>query len=500
MSPPATPADDQGLTLHHVGVRFGGLVALDDVSLRVPPGRVVGVIGPNGAGKTTLFNVVCGFVRPTAGLAHPRRPAAAGPGPHRLTRLGIARTLQGVGLFAGLTVLENVMAGATPHARAGFASALFGAAAQRPRRARGCASGALDLLDRAGRRRRTPTRCPGTLPYAGTQAGRAGPRAGRPTPAAAARRAGRRSRRRRHGRARRADPRAAGRDDGCAVLLVEHHMDLVMAVCDEIVVLDFGQRDRRRHPGRDPRRPARSPRPTSGADACPQRGARARRPLTGACSRSRAQSPATAPVPVLHDVDAHRPGRHDHRRPRRQRRRQDHAAAHALRPGPPDRRPDPAATGEDLARRRRSSSWSAAGMAHVPEGRGVIAELTVDENLRLGGLWRRDRADAATALDRGLRAVPGRWPERRDARRTPALRRRAADARHRPRPDRPAAAAAARRAVARPGAPGRRADHGAAAAAARRTGADRAAGRAERAQRAVRRRPGRRACRLGRSW
>ncbi|WP_369700176.1 ATP-binding cassette domain-containing protein [Micromonospora sp. WMMA1996] len=116
MSPPDTPSDGPGLALHHVGVHFGGLVALDDVSLRVPPGRVVGVIGPNGAGKTTLFNVVCGFVRPGTGtLTLDGRPFR--PRPHRLTRLGIARTLQGVGLFPGLTVLENVVAGASHDAR-----------------------------------------------------------------------------------------------------------------------------------------------------------------------------------------------------------------------------------------------------------------------------------------------------------------------------------------------------------------------------------------------
>src|SRR3954462_10989120 len=103
--------DDQGLFLHHITVRFGGLLALDDVSLRVPPGRIVGVIGPNGAGKTTLFNAVCGFVAPTAvTIAWDGRPLR--PRPHRLTMLGIARTLPGVGQFAGLTVLENVMAGA----------------------------------------------------------------------------------------------------------------------------------------------------------------------------------------------------------------------------------------------------------------------------------------------------------------------------------------------------------------------------------------------------
>src|SRR5690606_38565347 len=114
-----------GLALHGIGVRFGGLVALDDVSMTVPPRSIVGVIGPNGAGKTTLFNVVCGFVKPDTGTrtfdGAPRRPR-----PRRVARLGIARTVQGVGLFAGLTVLENVMVGAPSAARAGFGSALLG--------------------------------------------------------------------------------------------------------------------------------------------------------------------------------------------------------------------------------------------------------------------------------------------------------------------------------------------------------------------------------------
>ena len=109
----STDPAEYGLALHHLTVRFGGLTALDDVSLRVPPGRVVGIIGPNGAGKTTLFNVICGFVSPQSGaLTLDGRPFR--PRPHHLNRHGIARTLQGVGQFGGMTVLENVLVGLRP--------------------------------------------------------------------------------------------------------------------------------------------------------------------------------------------------------------------------------------------------------------------------------------------------------------------------------------------------------------------------------------------------
>src|SRR5919198_746766 len=112
------------LELREVTVRFGGLTALDGVSFGVPQGRVVGVIGPNGAGKTTLFNVVCGFVRPHAGELRWRGARLRRHRPHDLAGLGIARTLQGLGLFPGLTALENVMVGADRHARTGALSAL----------------------------------------------------------------------------------------------------------------------------------------------------------------------------------------------------------------------------------------------------------------------------------------------------------------------------------------------------------------------------------------
>lgn len=222
-----------GLALQEIAVRFGGLVALDSVSLRVPPGTVVGVIGPNGAGKTTLFNVVCGFVRPTTGtLTLDGSPFTARP--HDLARLGIARTLQGVGLFGGLTVLENVVAGATARARTGFASAAL-ALPGSEREERALRAEALEQLDALGIAAHAGA-LPGTLPYpVQKRAALARALAARP-------------------RLLLLDEPASGlgpedveglatliRELECAVMLVEHHMDLVMSVCDEIVVLDFGR-------------------------------------------------------------------------------------------------------------------------------------------------------------------------------------------------------------------------------------------------------------------
>src|SRR6516165_9906231 len=114
------------LEVREVSVRFGGLTALNAVSLTVAPRQVVGVIGPNGAGKTTLLNVLCGFIRPDEGRVLIDGRHYRDLRPHRLAGLGIARTLQGVGLFEGLSVIENVMIGADCRATAGFWSALLG--------------------------------------------------------------------------------------------------------------------------------------------------------------------------------------------------------------------------------------------------------------------------------------------------------------------------------------------------------------------------------------
>jgi branched-chain amino acid transport system ATP-binding protein len=237
--PPTGP--DDGLVLTGIGVRFGGLVALADVSMRVPPAGVVGVIGPNGSGKTTLFNVVCGFVRAHSGtLSFDGRPLR--PRPHRLARLGIARTLQGLGLFGGLTILENVMVGATTSARAGWVSGLLGlpGSDRDERRLRASAMAQLDALGIAGHAQALP----GTVPYAVrkrvalARALVAGPRLlllDEPAGGLGA------DEIEELARLIRGLPRPDPPAGGCAVLLVEHHMDLVMTVCDEVVVLDSGR-------------------------------------------------------------------------------------------------------------------------------------------------------------------------------------------------------------------------------------------------------------------
>ena len=98
-----------GLAVRGVGVRFGGLVALDDVSFDVPPGSVVGVIGPNGAGKTTLFNCVCGQLRPEEGDIVFDGKALLGLPTYKRARMGIGRTYQRVEVFTDMTVRDHLL-------------------------------------------------------------------------------------------------------------------------------------------------------------------------------------------------------------------------------------------------------------------------------------------------------------------------------------------------------------------------------------------------------
>jgi branched-chain amino acid transport system ATP-binding protein len=223
------------LLVRDVSVMFGGLAALAGVSLTVGLGEVVGVIGPNGAGKTTLFNVVCGFVSPRTGSIVVDGREVRHVRPHQLAKLGVARTLQGVGLWPGLTVLENVMAGAQVSERPGLASALLGL----PRSSRAelalvsRAMSTLEDLDVAS----FADRLPSTLSFA-VQKRVALARALVCSP-----------------RILLLDEPASGLSNAelfsmgellvrlkqrMGVLLVDHHMDFVMAACDRVVVLDSG--------------------------------------------------------------------------------------------------------------------------------------------------------------------------------------------------------------------------------------------------------------------
>ena len=223
------------LEVHSVTVRFGGLTALDAVSLAVPPQHVMGVIGPNGAGKTTLLNVLCGFIRPDDGEVYfgGRRHQVR---PHQLAALGVARTLQGVGLYSGLTALENVMVGATSKAKAGFWSALL-ALPRAGRDERMMRDLARQALNRVGAGQVADTR-PAELPY-GMRKKVALARAlvAKPglilldEPASGL------------SEVELAELAALIRDlatEG-SLMVIEHHMDLMMSVCDSIVVLDFGK-------------------------------------------------------------------------------------------------------------------------------------------------------------------------------------------------------------------------------------------------------------------
>jgi len=235
-SVPEARAEAGVLEVRGVTVRFGGITALDDVSLTAAPRQVTGIIGPNGAGKTTLLNVLCGLVRPESGQIRFDGRELTRLRPHRLAGLGIARTLQGVGLFDGLSAVENVMVGATCHARAGFWSGFFGLPwSDRDERAlRRRALEALDLVDAAG----LADSMPGTLAY-GLRKRVALARALVARP-----------------RLLLLDEPASGLSESelpeigelieklaadASVVVIEHRMDLMMSVCDTITVLDFGK-------------------------------------------------------------------------------------------------------------------------------------------------------------------------------------------------------------------------------------------------------------------
>lgn len=224
------------LELSNVTVRFGGLLALNDVSFRVYENEIVGLIGPNGAGKTTAFNVACGFQKPTSGsVSFP----ASGHGslkPSQLATAGVARTLQGVGLFPHLSVLENVMAGAQSRFGDRLVSSVLGLPSGL-RIERALRQEAFEQLDRLGIAKFAGS-LPGGIPYGiAKKVSLARALMAHPTLLML-------------------DEPASGLDENeleefarlitelrssMSVLLVEHNMDFVMPLVHQLIVLNFGQ-------------------------------------------------------------------------------------------------------------------------------------------------------------------------------------------------------------------------------------------------------------------
>jgi branched-chain amino acid transport system ATP-binding protein len=227
------------LTVERLSVRFGGLVAVDDVSFAVGANEIVGLIGPNGAGKTTIFNTLCGVIRPTSGRTLFAGHEISALPTDRVAALGIARTFQNVRLFGELSLRENVMMGAYRDGACGLMAAML----RLPRHGRleRSAAARADLwLERLGLSAYAST--PATaLPF-GLQrvAEVARAMASEPKlllldePAAGLNEIEKRQLSHLL--------RAIVRETSCALLLVEHNMPLVMGLVDRVVVLDFGRK------------------------------------------------------------------------------------------------------------------------------------------------------------------------------------------------------------------------------------------------------------------
>ena len=269
------PAGEAVLELENVTMQFGGVVAVDSLSMHVDEGEIVALIGPNGAGKTTAFNVITGVYAPTNGCVRLRGKIIAqghptgkmvklyagshigeyrqmiGNSPDRITAMGVARTFQNIRLFKGLTVLENVLVAKHMGMNAGFFSSALHLNHQEEKRLK---QDALDLLEMLGMLD-LKDEIAASLPYG-------------------------RQRYLEIGRALATHPRLLLLDEPAAgmnpqetyelsqfvrdiqqrfsltVFLIEHHMNLVMDISDRIYVLDFGRQIATGTPGEVQANPA----------------------------------------------------------------------------------------------------------------------------------------------------------------------------------------------------------------------------------------------------
>ena len=225
------------LAVEGLSRRFGGLQAVNAVSISVAAGEVLSIVGPNGAGKTTLFNLITGVLKPDRGRVRLDGRDITGMRPHRLARMGIARTFQNIRLFSHLNALENVMVGQVAGLRSGVLDALFATKRDRADR-RAMVERAEALLDWVGVGA-SRFRLPGELPYGDqrrVEIARAlglSPRLlilDEPTAGMVAQEA--------HAVIGMIEKLRAR---GVALLLIEHNMNVVMSASDRIAVISFGQ-------------------------------------------------------------------------------------------------------------------------------------------------------------------------------------------------------------------------------------------------------------------
>ena len=218
--------------------RFGGLVAVNQVSFSVKEGEIFGLIGPNGAGKTTLFNLITGLIPPTAGQMVFDGVPLGQQKPHQIAAKGIARTFQNIRLFKDLSAQENILIAQHVHTRSGVFTGVLGLAPA-PQEEREIREKAVELLALVGLQDRAQEKAK-NLCY-GDQRRLEIARALALAPKLLL-----------------LDEPAAGMNPnekqslstfirdlrdrfGLTVLLIEHHVPLVMGLCDRIAVLDFGQ-------------------------------------------------------------------------------------------------------------------------------------------------------------------------------------------------------------------------------------------------------------------
>ena len=234
MSEPARAAPL--LEVERVTKRFGGLVALADVSFAINRGEIYGLIGPNGAGKTTLFNVLTGLYRQDEGRFRFEGKVLENATPDRIAGLGIARTFQNIRLFANLSALENVMIGRHVRTRAGVVGAILRGPRTRAEEA-AIEKRARELLDYVGIGARG-NELAKHLSY-GYQRRLEIARALATDPALVVLDEPNAGMNPRESESLVALIRAI-RDSGVTVLLIEHHMKLVMGISDRVAVLDYG--------------------------------------------------------------------------------------------------------------------------------------------------------------------------------------------------------------------------------------------------------------------